>query len=435
MKEIKAKKRVAVLGLGETGLQSALFLKRRGYSPFVSDSQSSEILEERSAQLKTEKIPFELGKHSFEKIGASDWVLISPGIPPASEVYRFLVGKEIPIVSELEVASWFSPDRVTAVTGTSGKTTVVTLLQLIFQANGLASVACGNIGNPWSGEIERLTPETEIVLEVSSFQLAHTFSFRPRMGVLLNIGLNHLDWHPNQEDYVAAKLRLFQNQTSEDFALIRRQDQEAFFPHYSFKGKVVPFDAREGENANERLLEEVTKLRSLDPAKTQEVLSSFKGLEHRLERVVRVDGIEFVNDSKCTTIEALVWALEKFPDGKVILLAGGHPKGADFRRVRDRIRKKLKQAVVYGEAQSLLWESWQGAAPLVRATGLAEAFREALKAARPGDAVLLSPACASFDQFTDYKERGRHFKELVARIGRGQKPYPSSVDFAAGRKI
>ncbi len=418
MKEIKTQKRVAILGLGETGLQSALFLKRRGYSPFVSDAQNSATLEKRSALLKEEKIPFELGKHSPEKIGTNDWVLISPGIPPTSEIYRFLIKKKIPVVSELEVASWFSTARVTAVTGTSGKTTVVTLLQRIFQANGFKSVACGNIGNPWIGEIDRLTPETEIVLEVSSFQLVHTFSFRPQTGILLNIGLNHLDWHPNQEDYVSAKLRLFQNQTVEDVAFIRRQDQEIYFPDYSFKGKLVPFDLRQGENANEKLLQEVTKLRGLDPAKTREILSRFEGLEHRLEKVARVRGIEFVNDSKCTTLEALIWALEKFPDGKVILLAGGHAKGADFRLVRDRIHKKLKQAVVYGEAQSLLWESWEGAAPLVRAEGLKEAFREALKAAQPGDAVLLSPACASFDQFTNYKERGRFFKELVAETAK-----------------
>lgn len=408
--------KVAILGLGETGLAAALFLKRRGFSIFVSEFQVSDALEGRAARLREEAIPFELGRHSLEKIVKSDWAVISPGIPPTAEVYQALRKKGIPILSEVEVACRFSPGEVIAVTGTSGKTTVTTLLDRIFKAHGRSSLACGNIGNPWIGEIDRLTPETQVILEISSFQLLHTFSFRPHVAILLNIGPNHLDWHPDLQDYVAAKLRLFQNQTPEDWALIRSSDREAFFSNFRFPSRVVYFGAKERENANEELLYEVTRLKGLDPAKTREVLSRFEGLEHRLEKVAEVGGVQFVNDSKCTTLEALIWALDRFPDGRVILLAGGHAKGADFRRVRERLQKKLKQAVVYGEAQELLWESWEGAAPLVRAPGLPEAFQEALKRARPGDAILLSPACASFDQFKNYQERGRLFKALVSKI-------------------
>jgi UDP-N-acetylmuramoylalanine--D-glutamate ligase len=417
MKELKSKKRVTVLGLGETGLAAARFLKKKDYSVFVSEKEETPEIQERSALLEEEKIPFELGRHTLPEIGQSDWVVVSPGIPPTAEVNQFLEKERIPRVSEVEVASWFSPGRVTAVTGTSGKTTMVTLLERAFQASGRPALACGNIGNPWIGEMGRITSETEVILETSSFQLVHTYSLRPETAILLNIGFNHLDWHPDLGGYVSAKLGLFQNQTPEDLALIRRQDQEALFPNYSFRGQVVYFDAREGENSNERLLSEVSRLRGLDPVKTREVLTTFEGLEHRLEKVAQIRGIEFVNDSKCTTLEALIWALERFPDGKVILLAGGHAKGADFRLARGQIHQKLKQAVVYGEAQSLLWESWHGAVPLARARGLAEAFREALKVARPGDAVLLSPACASFDQFSNYKERGQAFKALVREAG------------------
>lgn len=416
MREIKEKKRVTVLGLGETGLESALFLKRKGYSVFVSDSQVSEGLERRSGRLMKEKISFELGRHSIEKIGQSDWVLISPGIPPMAEVCQAIRKKRIPIVSEVEVASWFSTGRVTAVTGTSGKTTVTTLLQRVFKANGLLSVACGNIGNPWIGEVDRLTPDTEIVLEISSFQLVHTFSLYPQIAILLNIGLNHLDWHAGLEDYISSKLRLFQHQTAEDFALLRRQDQEEFFPKFQFKGQVIYFDGKPGGDANEQLLDKVAELKGLDPAKTQEVISRFEGIEHRLEKVANVGGVEFVNDSKCTTLEALIWALERFPDGKIVLLAGGHAKGADFRLVRDRISKKLKRGILYGEAQQLLWKSWEGTAPLVRVTGLPEALQEAVKVASPGDVILLSPACASFDQFSNYQERGKLFKKLVEEM-------------------
>lgn len=421
-------RRVAVLGLGETGLASALFLKNKGYEVFVSEIQKVGAgpracpepgnhrglpLQQRVARLEEEKIRFELGKHSFDKITRCDWVLISPGISPSTEIYQRLRQKRIPLLSEIEVASWFSPGELIAVTGTSGKSTVTTLLSRIFQANGFKSVACGNIGNPWIGELDRITSETRVVLEVSSFQLLHAHSFHPQGGILLNIGLNHLDWHPTMEDYVAAKLRLFQNQTADDFALIRRQDQKSFFPHFPFRSKVVYFGEKEEANSNEELLYQITQLKGLNPDKTREVLSGFKGLEHRLEKVKEIQGVWFVNDSKCTTLEALVWALNKFPDQRVILLAGGHAKGADFRRVRDRLSKKVKQAVVYGEAQDLLWESWRGTAPLVRTADLEGAFEEALKIARPGDTVLLSPACASFDQFRNYEERGKAFKALV----------------------
>lgn len=416
MKNLRELKGVTVLGLGETGLQAALFLKRKGYDVFVSDCQRSEAHEKRSALLSEAQIPFELGGHTVEKIGAADWTVISPGIPPSSEIYQWLSRKRIPIVSEVEVASWFSPGEVIAVTGTSGKTTVTTLLARVFQAQGFESVACGNIGNPWIGELDRLTPQAKVILEVSSFQLLHTFSLHPRIGILLNIGLNHLDWHPHMKDYVAAKLSLFQNQTPEDYAFVRARDRQAFFPRYPFLAKVFSWGDREGEDSNKELLYEIARLEGLDLDKTGEVLSQFEGLEHRLERVAEIDGIQFVNDSKCTTLEALLWALDKFPDQRVILLAGGHAKGADFDSIRGRLARKVKQAVIYGEAQELLWKSWQGAIPLIRSTALNDAFEAASKIAKPGDTVLLSPACASFDQFSNYQERGRLFKDLTRRL-------------------
>lgn len=421
MNPLKTKKRVAILGLGQSGLAGALFLKRRGYQVFVSEAGENETLEKRSCYLKEEKIPFELGKHTREKIGACDWVLISPGIAPSSEIYQWLLKKKIPLASEIEVASWFSPGELIAVTGTSGKSTIVTLLGRIFQAQGFESVACGNLGNPWIGEIDRLGPGTRIILEVSSFQLLHTGTLHPQGAILLNLGRNHLDWHPTMEDYVAAKLRLFRYQTPEDFTFIRRKDQESFFPHFSFRSKVIYFGEKPESNSNEELLRELSRLKGLNPAKTAEVLSRFEGLEHRLESVKEIEGVRFINDSKSTTLEALAWALDRFSGQEVILLAGGHAKGADFRLVRERLSKKVKQAVVYGEAQDLLWESWKGAAPLARRADLDGAFEEALKIARPGDTVLLSPACASFDQFKNYEERGRFFKQLVTGHCEGAK--------------
>lgn len=411
--ELKNQKRVTVLGLGETGLVSSLFLKKRGFEVFVSDAGASEAVEKRSRRLKEEKIPFELGRHTLEKISGCDWVLISPGVPPSSEAVLALQKKNIPIASEVEAASWFSENPVMAVTGTSGKTTVATLLYRVLEANGCPAVLCGNIGNPWIGEIDGMTRETQVVLEVSSFQLLHTDSFRPSIGILLNIGRNHLDWHPTLEDYVAAKLRLFRNQTSRDTALVRRTDREQRFPNFPFQSKLVYFTDRVEGDPNQQVLGEVTSLLGLNPLRTKEVLDRFEGIENRLENVGEIDGVRFLNDSKCTTVEALRWALRKSPDEKVILLAGGHDKGADFRSVREWVQKKARLVVLYGEAQNLLEESWRGTVPLRQAPGLPEAFKEALKAARPGDVVLLSPACASFDQFSNYQERGRLFKKLV----------------------
>ena len=408
------KKRVTILGLGETGLASALFLKKKGYEIFVSDSQRTEALENRSARLRSEKIPVELGGHTIEKIGRCDWVLLSPGISPGSEVYQALSKKGIPRVSEIEVASWFFTGEVIAVTGTSGKTTVTTLLGRVFHAHGREIVSCGNIGNPWIGELDKPTCPNRIILEISSFQLLHTFSLRPRMGILLNLGLNHLDWHPSMEDYVAAKLRLFQHQTPEDFALIREEDRQRFFPHFPFRAKVISWEAQEAQDSNQALLYEITRIQGLDPAKTREVLSNFRGLEHRLEKVAERDGVSFVNDSKCTTLEALAWALGRSLDGKVILLAGGHAKANDFRPVRDLLSQKVRQAILYGEARELLRDNWSGAIPLSQAADLREAFQTGLKIAQAGDTILLSPACASFDQFNHYKERGEFFKKLVA---------------------
>lgn len=411
--ELKNQKRVTVLGLGETGLVSALFLKKRGFEIFVSDAGASETVEKRSHRLKEEKIPFELGRHTPERISDCDWALISPGVPPSSEAVLALQKKNIPIASEVEVASWFSENPVIAVTGTSGKTTVATLLYQILEANGRPAVLCGNIGNPWIGEIDSMSGETFVVLEVSSFQLLYTNSFHPSIGILLNLGRNHLDWHPTLEDYVAAKLRLFRNQTSRDYALVRRTDREKRFPNFPFQGKLIYFTDRAEGDPNQQVLGEVASLLGLNPLRTKEILGRFEGLEHRLENAGEIEGVRFLNDSKCTTVEALRWALSKSSDEKVILLAGGHDKGADFRSLRDEVRKKAKLVVLYGEAQNLLEESWRGTAPLRQVPGLPEAFKEALKAARPGDVVLLSPACASFDQFSNYQERGKLFKKLV----------------------
>ncbi|HXV27655.1 MAG TPA: Mur ligase family protein, partial [bacterium] len=255
-----------------------------------------------------------------------------------------------------------------------------------------------------------------VVLEVSSFQLEHCEHFKPRIAVLLNLSPNHEDWHKDMAEYTAAKLRIFKNQTADDYAVFRPQDRNKFFPGYPFKARVVPFG--DGEtNPNEEVVGLVTTgLLGCGPQDLNEVLGAFEGIEHRLEKFLTAEGICFINDSKCTTTASLCWALEKFPDQKVILLAGGHPKSRDFREVRGLLQKKVKKAVLIGEARPVLRADWEGACPLTESSGFRHAVETAYEAASSGDIVLLSPACASFDMFKNYTERGATFKKIIHEL-------------------
>lgn len=409
-------KKVTVLGLGISGYQSALFLQRRGFDVWVSEGGASESVRQRLEELKTAGIAGECGGHDFSRLLSSDWILISPGIAPAAPVYRKIHEAGIPILSEIETASRFCPARrVLAVTGTCGKTTVTTLLQsLLTQARlGGRVVACGNIGNPWIGEIERLSAEDTVILELSSFQLEHCERFRPFIGILLNISPNHEDWHENAQAYIRAKLRLFQSQTAEDYALMRKQDHDRLFPQSRFTAQTVYFGEKEEVNPNHEVLKAVASILKIETTAVKQALESFQGIEHRLEVFHTGNGVTYVNDSKSTTTASLAWALSKYSDSRVILIAGGHPKSADFDTLCPLIIKKVKGAVLIGEARELLRKAWQGSAPLQEAAAFDEAVRLAHAQAKPGDVVLLSPACASFDMFKNYEERGRLFKQLV----------------------
>lgn len=415
-------KKVAVLGLGISGYESALFLDAQKFQVFASDQGKSETILERARHLKAAGIEAEAAGHSTERILASDWVLISPGIPPTADIVTAIRKKGLPIYSEIEVASWFSPTKnIIAVTGSSGKTTVTTLLGRIFaKAKGKAFV-CGNIGTPWIAEIPKMESEDYVVVEISSFQLACCETFKPKAALLLNLSPNHQDWHPDMNDYAQAKLRIFRAQDADDFAVIRHEDQEKFYPDYPFSAKVFYFDrgqsaALKGSNPNEKVVRLVARIFGCDDAVVDEVLASFEGLEHRMEKVTSAEGVSYINDSKCTTTASLAWALEKFPDASVVLIAGGHPKSEDFDTIRGLVRRKVKHAVLIGEARPLLRAAWGNDCPVSEAGGFREAIVKARGFSKSGDTVLLSPACASFDMFKNYVERGMLFKSIVREI-------------------
>ncbi len=409
---------VAVLGLRDTGFLSALFLHEKGYQVFASDLSDSADIRKNVAELTRRGIRAECGRHSFDTILAADWVLISPGIPPGAKIYQVLTAAKKPVSSEIEVASWFSPAKtVVAVTGSCGKTTTATLIARIVEMSGREAVLCGNIGNPWIGEIPKITPETVVVLEVSSFQLMHCGSFAPSIGVLLNVFPNHMDWHADMKEYAAAKLNLFRAMTEKDVMICRKADETELFPDFRCRARRVYYDERSGLDPNEAALLCTAEALGCPGSSVRKALESFRGLEHRLEKFAEQDGVSFVNDSKATTTASLAWALEKYRDGMVVLICGGKYKTGveDFRTLRELIRRKVRCAILIGVARPILKEAWEGTVPLVDAPTLEDACRLSLEQARNGDTVLLSPACASFDMFKNYQERGKMFKELIRK--------------------
>ena len=357
--------RVAVLGLGKSGYESACFLQAKGYEVFVSELGNSSAAGEFAKLLAARGIDCETGRHTMDRILGMDWVLISPGISPKTSVYKAISEKGLPVYSEIEVASWFCASRqIIAVTGSSGKTTVCTLLARMLEAAGREVVCCGNIGTPWIAQLARIRPETTVVLELSSFQLFHCRGFRPHVGVLLNLSPNHQDWHKDMQEYADAKLRLFQNQEPEDAAVIRKTDLAGYFPAYNFRAGVTFFDGAASENPNHDVVRAVASILNLPESCCEAVLREFRGLEHRMEEVETIHGVTYVNDSKSTTTASLAWALRKFPDGKVLLIAGGIAKSADYADIRELIRQKVRQIFLIGRAAPVLREAWAGTVPL-----------------------------------------------------------------------
>jgi UDP-N-acetylmuramoylalanine--D-glutamate ligase len=408
-------KKITLVGLGESTLAAAFFLKDRGASVFVSEGNISDSIRLRAETLQSQGIECEIGGHTTEKVMLSDMVVISPGIAPQTEIFQRIHKAQIDIISEIELASCFCPNDIIAITGTDGKTTVTTLITEILNGCGLKARSCGNIGNPFIGEINQLDKETKVVIEVSSFQLYTIKQFRPKVAVLTNIAPDHLNWHYNYDDYVNAKMKLFQNQTSSDYVILNFTDKDTAEFLCRIKAKKLFFNQFETDlDPNKEAAFRICDVYDLDKAKAREILHNFKGVEHRLEHVDSSDGIVYINDSKATSLHALEWGLNR-QKNKVILLCGGRNKGLDFTTMRDTVSAKAKHVICFGEARHEIRAAWEGAVPLSERMTVAEAFSQARTIAQPGDVVLFSPACTSFDEFKNYCERGRHFKDLVRR--------------------
>lgn len=403
---------VSVIGLGKSGFESARFLAKRGVKVFASEAKSSPQALQYKEELEKLGVRVEVGKHSVRSITQADRAIISPGIPPTAPIYQSIRKKKMPLWSEIELAYQFCPAPIIAVTGTNGKTTVTSLIARILNENQLNAVSCGNIGNPFIGEVENLTEKSIAVVEMSSFQLQNIDKFRPYIGIVLNLTVNHLDWHANFEEYAAAKWNLFKNQLPHDYALLNAEDVESMRRANLVRSQKVYFNGGEHENPNFAACLAAANLYRLDEHETRQVIDAFPGIEHRLEKLPSKDGFRYINDSKSTTIASLNWALDRMKD-KTVLIMGGKHKGGDFSVLNDKIRSKVRFLVLIGEAAPVLEKTF---GPIVRtlvAPTLEQAVRQARAAAQENDTILLSPACASFDMFKDYEDRGKKFKAIV----------------------
>lgn len=428
-------RRVCVIGIGRSGMAASRLLAQAGCRVAVSDSRSEGVLGEECKTLRAMGIDeIELGGHTERYFDWAETIVVSPGVSERSAPIQWAIQKHLPVLSEIELAYRFCPSPIVGVTGTNGKSTAVTLIAEVLNASRRHAVSCGNVGIPFSSIIEQLTPDSVAVVEVSSFQLMTCEHFRPTIGVLLNIGTNHLDRHRDSSAYLTAKARLFARQTHDDWAVLNGRDARITAVAERLAAQRVWFGENRSNKPGLQLAPEtlralsegaqavlqVGRLLGVADALTWQVIRLFRGLEHRLERVATVGSVHFINDSKSTTPESLLYALERTP-GMVIPILGGRDKGMNFEPLRQVLSDaRIKAVVLIGESRARLRALFNGASSVHECASLEDAVSVAAKQASPGTTVLFSPACASFDMFRDFEHRGRVFKSIVQELAEGQ---------------
>ena len=416
---------VTVVGAGRSGRAAATLAAKAGAKVRLAEANPKAVSESESSQLSAQGIDVRIGPHSQADFAAAELVVLSPGIAKGKITPFLPKSSHVPIISELELALGWIREPVIAVTGTNGKTTTVSLIAHILRTCGLACFAGGNIGTPLSEYVLAGKVAEVLVLEVSSFQLQHTFSLRPKVGVWLNFSLNHLDHHQDVEEYRTAKRSLFINQTPEDRALIHaslwpevrdtsltRAEITVFDREHAFTASQLP-GAHNSSNLEAAYL--ACSPWGVSVPQAQEAFSSYVPYPHRLQVVREIDGVLFVNDSKATTVHALQAALGSF-DRPIHLLAGGRYKGGDFRAAVGLIQRQVRSVTLFGESREIFVQAWEGIVPMHWLPNLEEAVVYAAGLAVPGDMVLLSPATSSFDLFANYAARGEAFIRAVERL-------------------
>jgi len=444
-------KRVLVVGLARTGVATALFCAARASNVTATDARTENEIGEPIAPLRAAGVKLELGGHRENTFLEQDLIVPSPGVPADAPLLQAARAKGVTIWSEVELADRFLSGRLIGITGSNGKTTTTSLIEHILRNAGFSTILAGNIGTPLIARVEETGDNTITVAELSSFQLELIETFRPTISVFLNLTADHLDRHHSLEAYGRAKARIFENQTEADSAVLNADDP-ATTPLAPARPRVYWFSRKQrvaqgafvrendivfrhdgeeeavlnlqdiplaGAHNVENVLAAVvaTRLAGADLAAIAKGVRSFAGVEHRLEFVAEIGGVRYYNDSKATNVDATLKALDAFP-GRILILLGGKDKGSDYTLLQRPLREKAILALLIGAAAEKIEKQITGSVAIERAGTIERAVEIASHAARPGDVVLLAPACASFDQFQNYEHRGRAFKELVHQLER-----------------
>jgi UDP-N-acetylmuramoylalanine--D-glutamate ligase len=444
---------IAVIGLARSGRAVATLLARSGNKVYASDAGRSPALEKTASDLEREGIAVEIGAHDLKRVESASLVVVSPGVPPDAPVLVEAEKRGVDVVSEVEIALRFLPNlNYIAVTGTNGKTTTTAIVAHLLQALGRRAVAAGNIGTPLSDLALQADPPPWVALEISSYQLHSTESIRPIVGALTNVSPNHLDRYRSVEEYYADKRLLFRNASPSSHWVTNLDDAATQTLAEDTAGVQCRFSTvRKADAHYDRSTDELMVLgrplirrsdlqligdhnvanalcaslavmladaghRTADAgALLAKGLASFRGLEHRIEVVAEIDGVQWINDSKSTNVASTLVALRGMTRPTILLLGGKH-KGEPYTALQAEVERTVKLVIAYGDAAAQITRDLRGIVPVEQgSSSFAEVIERARRTAARGDAVLLSPACSSFDMFTDYEHRGTEFKRLVGK--------------------
>jgi UDP-N-acetylmuramoylalanine--D-glutamate ligase len=442
-------KKMVVIGMGKTGIAAASFLGKQGAKVTVTDEKPFDQWNAEFNLIAQEKW-LEIGKYNTDILADAGMVIPSPGVPPDNALLVAALKKKIPVMSEIELAYRFLKTPLIAVTGTNGKTTTTTLLGEILKTSGKKVFVGGNIGTPLIGYVEGSQKKDFVVAEISSFQLQWIEKFRPFIAILLNITRDHINYHGSFAEYRRIKTKLFENQTKSDYAILNAADSAQEGIGGNIRAKIVKFSSagelksgiflenntiifRMPDNGEEQYPLNMIKLPGLHNVEnvmaaimaarfcgcSQEniiaAVAAFSGLPHRIEFAGEKNSVKFYDDSNGTNVGSVMRALDTFAK-PVILLLGGRDKDGDFETLKSSLATKAKKVILFGEARNRIESLIGGDVPTLKKTKLREAVESAYKDAHSGDVILLSPGCASFDEFANYKERGDFFKEIVRNL-------------------
>lgn len=439
-------KPITVLGLGKSGLAAAKLAKKIGATVFVSDSSASDDIKKNKDILTSIGIEVEIGRHSDNVYKNKHLIILSPGIPPDIPILRKAKKENIKVVSEIEFASWFSLAKIIAITGTNGKTTTTILIKNMLKEAGYNAIVAGNIGTALSEKVESLSKSDIIVAEISSFQLETIHKFCPFISLVLNITPDHLDRYKNMTNYTRAKSLIFKNQTAKNFTIlnyddpiVRKFENTTKAPVLFFSRKIqtcstfvkdekisMRTDAEEKEicRLNELVIQSTHNLENMlaticvasifkiNSVIIKNTLVKFIGLPHKTEFVNKINNVTFINDSKATNVDATKAAIEN-TTSPIILIMGGVHKGSSYTYLAQLIKNKVKHLILMGKAKDIIKKDIGELVPLTYVYSMENAVEEAFSVAEPNDTILLSPACSSFDMFSNYIERGNLFKNSV----------------------